>query len=205
MNTNRTIRMLAVTAMLGLAAGAWGATEAWAQGGHRGHHGGMMGGGPMKCATPQATAGMTCPICGNQQPMMGAWSRGGNGGPMGMGFQDPIAAARQLDLMKQRLAITPQQETAWKAYADAVTKAAAVQDEIRTQHRAQYLVERTARMERHLEKMEKMLPLQRAVVGEYKNLQGILDANQQKNLVQTGPCQCPNCPCGTTNPPAAQQ
>jgi Spy/CpxP family protein refolding chaperone len=65
----------------------------------------------------------------------------GFGGRVGMGpgvFDMRAAAAGQLAALKSQLKITPAQETAWKAYENAITKQASDMQALRDQFRAQW-------------------------------------------------------------------
>ena len=159
-----TKRSLVVAAVSALTLGA--ATGAFARGGFGpgwgGHHG-MMGGGRMHA---------------------------GFGGPGWMASADPVASAqKQLAELETTLAITPEQESAWTAYADAVTNKAALMASHREVMHAGALAP-DQRLAFHQQGLEQM----RKVITASDDLYAVLSPEQQaKATGLVGPRFGPRC------------
>ena len=106
------------------------------------------------------------------------------GGPM---FGDPSARAEQhLTYLKERLSITPEQETQWQAYADSVKQQAQT---MASMHAAMQSTPGTSteRMDQHIAFMKLRISSMEAVDSAAKQLYGALTPEQKAVFDQAGP------------------
>jgi len=106
------------------------------------------------------------------------------GGPM---FGDPSARADQhLTYLKERLSITPEQETQWQAYADSVKQQAQT---MTSMHAAMQSTPGTSteRMDQHIAFMKLRISSMEAVDGAAKQLYAALTPEQKAVFDQAGP------------------
>ena len=174
MNGNTSKRILGLAAAVALAFGAYTAVDGFAHGfagpGYYGH-GGMMGGYPGWTGHHGSWASHHGPFGGG---MMGP----------GMVAGDAETTGLYLNSLKTRLGITDQQESAWKAFATAVTNQATThQDLFRTMHG---VTAPTAwdGTDQHLEAMGKAIEKHQGVFKAFQTLHEQLD-NRQRALVAT--------------------
>jgi Spy/CpxP family protein refolding chaperone len=120
----------------------------------------------------------------NQGPGFYGPMGGMRGGPM---FGDPAARAEQhLTYLKDRLGITPEQETQWRAYADSVKQQA------QTMAAARAAMQSTAgpsteRTDQHLAFMKLRISNMEAVDSAAKQLYSALTPEQKAVFDQAGP------------------
>ncbi|MBF0179673.1 MAG: Spy/CpxP family protein refolding chaperone, partial [Magnetococcales bacterium] len=113
-------------------------------------------------------------------------------GPMGGGYGDPAEMTRQrLGMLKQQLAIKPEQEESWTAYANALNEQMSGKAGMHNEMNANMPPKDPMEMEaRRIEAMERMLAQKKAVFEAYKSLMAKLDDRQKALLgpAQVAPC-----------------
>lgn len=160
MNKQGKKRYWVLVGALALAGGLYIAADSVAQG----RWGGCGGGG----YGPGGGYGMMRGGCGHGPGMM----RGG--GMHGLAYNLP--------LIKERLALRPDQEAAWKAVEKAVTDHLAARDAARTAMRETVTTDFTARAEARLAVMESMLADKKIALEAWKGLESVLDDTQKTTL-----------------------
>ncbi|MBF0177083.1 MAG: hypothetical protein HQL63_09585 [Magnetococcales bacterium] len=103
----------------------------------------------------------------------------------GSGGNDVDGTKARLDVLKKSLAIAPEQEKDWQAYADAVTNLVSTRQALQSGVQ-ESLPSYLERMEKLLESREKVLVSKKAVLQKYRLLYQSLSLTQQEVMSREG-------------------
>jgi len=119
---------------------------------------------------------------GGGHGMMRGGGFGGHGPGMMRGMGGMHGIAFNLPLIKERLALRPEQEAAWTEVEKAVTDHFTARDGAMATMRDASATEFSARAETHLAVMEGMLAGKRITLEAWKGLEAVLDDTQKTTL-----------------------